>query len=193
MRLEGLLRFTVTAPGGVELEKNIVLIFQNDFFVVVGHNDLNRALLLLWNGLRLDAGGHLAVHELLNECANIVVCKLLVLIKRKFLIFDGLLDGESWPFAILEVQITGMCAESLSVNGGEADDTLVLLRERLEFGGQLSTLLWGFCEDIGQWDASLEIYQHRRILDLLRINIPPCSRHMSQGQLRLPMAWRKSW
>lgn len=158
MRLKGLLRFTMTAPGGVELEKNIVLIFQNDFFVVVGHNDLNRALLLLWNGLRLDAGGDLAVHEFLNECANIVVCKLLVLIKRKFLILDRLLDGESWPFAVFEVQVTSVCAECLRVNGGKADDTLMLLRERLEFGGQLSALLWGFRKDIGQWDASLEPY-----------------------------------
>ena len=149
------LRFAVTAPGGVELEKNIVLVIQNDLFVVVGHNDLNRAFLLLWNRLRLDAGGDLAVHEVLDECANIVVCNLLVLVKRKLLVLDRLLDGESWPFAIFEVQVASMCAESLGVNCGEADDTLMLLCERLEFSGQLSALLWGFGKYVGQRDASL--------------------------------------
>ena len=145
----------MTAPGGVELEKNIVLVIQNDLFVVVGHNDLNRAFLLLWNRLGLDAGGDLAVHEVLDECANIVMCNLLVLVKRKLLVLDRLLDGESWPFAIFEVQVASMCAESLSVNCGEANDTLVLLCERLKFSGQLSALLWGFSEYVGQWDASL--------------------------------------
>ncbi len=139
----------MTAPWGVELEKNIVLILQNDLFVVVGHNDLDRALLLFWNRLRLDAGVDFAINEGLNECANIIVRNLLVLVKRKLLVLDSLLDGKSWPFAIFEVQITSVRTESLGVNGGEADDTLVLLCERLEFSGQLSALLWSFCEYVG--------------------------------------------
>ena len=145
----------MTAPGGVELEENIVLVIQNDLFVVIGHNDLNRAFLLLWNRLGLDAGGDLAVHKVLDECADIVMCKLLLLVERKLLVLDGLLDGESWPFAIFEVQVASMGAESLGVNCGEADDTLVLLCQRLEFSGQLSALLWSFREYVGQWDASL--------------------------------------
>ena len=157
----------MTAPRGVELEKNIVLIFQNDLLVVIGHNDLNRALLLLWNRLRLDAGVDLAINKVLDECANIVVCKLLVLIKRKLLVLDRLLDGESWPFAILEVQVTRVCAESLGVNGREADDTLVLLCKRLEFSGQFSALLWGFREYIRQWDAGLGTCKHGSILGLI--------------------------
>ena len=155
MRLKEHLRFAVTAPGGVELEKNIVLVIQNNLLVVVGHNNLNRAFLLLWNRLRLNAGGDLAVHEVLDECANIIMCKLLVLVKRKLLVLDRLLYGESWPFAIFEVQVASMCAKGFGVNCGEADDTLVLLCKRLEFSGQLSPLLWSFREDVGQWDASL--------------------------------------
>ena len=155
MRLKEHLRFAVTAPRGVELEKDIVLVVQNNLFVVIGHNDLNRAFLLLWNRLGLDAGGDLAVHKVLDECADIVMCKLLLLVERKLLVLDGLLDGESWPFAIFEVQVASMCAESLGVNCGEADDTLVLLCQRLEFSGQLSALLWSFREYVGQWDASL--------------------------------------
>ena len=148
----------MTAPGSVILEKNIVFVIQNYLFVVVGHNDLNRAFLLLRNRLRLDAGGDLAIDEVLDECANVGVGKLLLLIERKLLILDRLLDGESWPFAIFEIQVTGVCTESLGINGGEADNTLVLLCERLELSGQLSALLWGFREYVGQWDASLRSY-----------------------------------
>ena len=155
MSLKEHLRFAVTAPGGVELEKNIVLVIHNDLFVVIGHNDLNRAFLLLRNRLRLNAGSDLAVHEVLDECANIVMCKFLVLVKRKFLVLDRLLDGESWPFAIFEVQVASMSAESLGVNCRKADDTLVLLCQRFEFSGQLSALLWGLRKYVGQWDASL--------------------------------------
>ena len=157
MRFKGLLRFAVTTPWGVELEKNIVLIVQNNLFVVVGHNDLNRALLLLGNRLRLDAGVDLAVNEVLDECANIVVCKLLTLVKGEFLVLDSLLDGEGGPFAIFEVQITGMCAKGFGVNSGEADNPLVLLCQGLEFSGQFSALFWSLREYVGQWDAGLGI------------------------------------
>ncbi len=158
VRSKGLLRFAVTTPGGVELEEDIILIVQNDLLVIIGHNDLNRALLFLWNRLRLHAGVDLAINEILDEGANIIVCKLLSLVKRKFLVLDCLLDGESWPFAILEVKVTSMRAEGLGVNGGEADDTLVLFCEGFKFSGQFSALLRCFCEYIGQWDASLTIY-----------------------------------
>lgn len=149
MRSKGLLRFAVTAPGGIELEQNIVLVVQHNFLVVVGHYDLNRALLLLWNRLRLDAGVNLAVNEVLDKCTDIVVCDFLVLVKGKFLILDSLLDSESWPFAIFEIEVAGVCAERLGVNSGEADDTLVLLCQGLEFGGQFSALFWGFREYVG--------------------------------------------
>ena len=73
MRSKGLLRFAVTAPGGVEFKKNILLIVQNDVLVVERHNGLDGALLLLWDRLRLDAGFNLAVNEVLDECANVIV------------------------------------------------------------------------------------------------------------------------
>ena len=149
MPSKGLLRFAVTAPGGIELEQNIILVIQNNLLVVIGHNDLNRALLLLWDWLRLDAGVNLAVNEVLDKCADIVMCDFLVLVIGKFLILDSLLDSESWPFAIFEVEVTSVCAERLGVNGGEADDTLVLLCQRLKFSGQFSALLWGFRKYVG--------------------------------------------
>ena len=147
----------MTAPGGVELKKNIVLIFQNDLLVVVGHNDLNRALLLFWNRLRLDTGVDLAVHKGLNECANIIVSKLLVLVKGKLLVLDSLLDSEGGPFAVFEVQVASVCAEGLSVDRSEADDSLVFLCQGFEFSGQISALLRSFSEDVGEGDTSLGI------------------------------------
>lgn len=149
MQSKGLLRFAVTAPGGIKLKQNIVVVVQNNFLIVVGDNDLDRALLLLWNRLRLDAGVNLAVNEVLDKCADLVVCDFLFLVEGEFLILDSLLDSESWPFAIFEVEVASVCAERLGVNGGEADDTLVLLCQRLEFSGQFSALLWGLREDIG--------------------------------------------
>lgn len=156
--IQGLLRFAVTAPWGVVFEKNIVLIVQNDLFVVVGHDDLNGTLLFLRNRLRLDARVNLAVNEVLHECANIIVCKLLVLVKRKFLVLDGLLDGEGGPLAVFEVQIASVCAEGLSVDGSEAEDSLVFLCKGLELSGQLSALLRGFSKDVSEGNTSLGIY-----------------------------------
>lgn len=129
--MRGFLRFAVTAPGGVEFEQNIVVVVQNNFLVIVGYHDLNRALLLLWNRLRLDAGVNLAVNKFLDESANVVVCDFLVLVKGKFLVLDSLLDSECGPFAIFEVQVTSVCAKCLGINGGEAEDPLVLLRQWL--------------------------------------------------------------
>lgn len=149
MQLRKFLRFAVTAPGGIELEKNIIVIVQNDLLVIVGDDNLDRAFLLLRNRLRLDTRVDLAINEVLDECANIVVCKLLILVKGELLVLDSLLDGKSWPFAVFEVQVTSVCAKGLGVNGGEADDPLVLLCERLEFSGQFSALLWSLCEYVG--------------------------------------------
>lgn len=67
--------------------------------------------MLLWDGLRLDARLDLAINKVLNESANIVMCKLLVLIEGELLILDGLLNGECGPLVDLQVQIAGVRAE----------------------------------------------------------------------------------
>ena len=149
MRCKGYLRFAVTAPRGVEFEKNIVIVIQNNFLVVVGYHDLNRALLLLWNRLRLDAGVNLALNKLLDESANLVVRNFLVLVKGEFLVLDSLLDSKCGPFAIFEVEVTSVCTECLGINGSEAEDPLMLLCQWLEFNCQFSPLFWGFREYVG--------------------------------------------
>ena len=149
VRCEGCLRFAVTAPWGIEFEKNIIVVVQNDFLVIVGYHDLDRALLLLRNRLRLDAGVNLALHKLLDESADLVVRDFLGLVKGEFLVLESLLDSKCGPFAIFEVEVTSVCAECLGINGGEAEDPLVLLCQWLEFNCQFSPLLWGFSEYVG--------------------------------------------
>ena len=139
----------MTAPWGVEFEKNIIIVVQNDFLVIVGYHDLDRALLLLRNRLRFDAGVNLALHKFLDESADLVVCDFLALVKGEFLVLDSLLDSKCGPFAIFEVEVTSVCAECLGINGGEAEDPLVLLCQWLEFNCQFSPLLWGFREYVG--------------------------------------------
>ena len=49
-----------------------------------------------------------------------------------------------------------MLAESLSINGSEVDDTLVLLSEGLELLGEAGALLLGLSEDVGERDTGLK-------------------------------------
>ena len=126
------LRFAVAAPWGVKFYKNVFFVVNNDILVVVGYHNLNIALLLLGNGLGLDAGFELASHEIIDELANVFRRELLGLVKGKLLVLDGLLDRKGRPFVGFEVEILGVGAKGFSVDGGEADDTLVFLSDGLE-------------------------------------------------------------
>lgn len=105
------LRFAVTAPWGIELEENIMVIVHNNVLVIVGYNNLHWAFLLLGNRLGLDAWVNLAVNEVLDEFADVIVGDLHVLVERKLLVLDGLLNGKRGPLVDFEVQITSVCAE----------------------------------------------------------------------------------
>lgn len=98
----------------------------------MGHHDLNIALLLLRNGLGLDAWIDLARDEIIDELANVLRRELLALVKGEFLVLDGLLDREGGPFVGFEVEIGRVGAKGFGIDGGEADSTLVLFCDRLE-------------------------------------------------------------
>lgn len=149
------IRFAVTTPWCIELDENVLIIVQNDVFVVVRHNNLNRAVLLFGDGFRLDAWLHLPVNKVLNELANFFLRERLALVKGELLIFDGLLDRKCGPFTGLEVQVVSVSTESFGVDGCEADDSLVFFRHRLESFGKFFTLLGRFGEDVSQWNSSL--------------------------------------
>ena len=94
-------RFAVAAPRSVEFEEDVIVIIYNKLLVVLGHNDLDGSLLLLWHRLRFHAGLDLAVNEVLNKSANVFLRDFLLLVKRELLVFDGLLDSECGPLAVL--------------------------------------------------------------------------------------------
>lgn len=104
-------RFAVTAPWGVEFEKDVFLVIEDDIFVVVGDHDLDGSLLLLWDGLRLDAGLDLAINKVLDEGSDSLFGQFLALVEREFLVLNGFLDSESWPFVNFEVQVAGVSTE----------------------------------------------------------------------------------
>jgi len=182
----------VSTPWGIELEENIIVVVENDIFVVVGYDNLDRAFLLLRNGLGLDARIDLAVEETLDEMANIIMSDLLGLIEGEFLILLSLLDGERGPFAILQVEVLGVGAKGLGVDGGEVDRTLVFLSQGLEFFSDLGPLLFSFSEDIGEREVSLGGVNESSH-DSCEGDLRPCSQHTSQGRPLQPVGWRHLW
>lgn len=188
--VKGCLRFAVTAPWCIVLEKDVVLVVDDYIFVVVGDNDLDVAFLLFGNGLGFDAGLHLAVNEFLDECTHVIMGEFLALIEGEFLVLHGLLDGESGPLVHFQVQVTSVGAERFGVNGREAKRSLVLLCERLESLSQLGALLGGLGEDVGKGNTGLKRISWAN-WKKCRCYILPCSQRKSLDQLRQPKVWMR--
>lgn len=148
-------RFAMTTPWGVELQKNVLIFVHDDIFIIVGYNDLDRAFLFLGDRFGLDARLDLAVNKVLNESSDILLGQLLALVEGVFLVLDGLLDRKGGPFVDFEIQVTCVSAKGFGIDCCEADSTLVLLCDWLELDRELITLLWGFSEDVGEGNASL--------------------------------------
>lgn len=151
----GYVRFAVAAPWSVEFNEDVLVVVDNNFFIVVGNNNLNGAVLGLGNRLWLDAWLNLAVNEILNEFSNILLCKLLALVKRKLLVLGGFLDSERWEFFGVKVEVACVSAKGLGINSGKVDLTLELDCQRLEGLSQLGSLLRGLSEYISERDLGL--------------------------------------
>jgi len=145
----------VTAPWSVELNQDILLVVKDNLIVVLGNDNGDRTILLLWNGLRLDAWLDIASSEFIDKFANILSGKLLGLVEWELLVLDSLLNGECRPLANLEVKVTTVLSECLCVNGSKVDLALVLLGDFLEVLGEGFTLFWGFGENIGEGETGL--------------------------------------
>lgn len=91
------------------------------------HDDLDVTFLFFGDGLGFDAGFHLAVDEILDECGHVVVGEFFALIKGEFLVLHRLLDGEGGPFVDFEIQVAGVGAEAFGVDGCEAEGSFVFL------------------------------------------------------------------
>ena len=145
----------MTTPWGIELKENILVVVNHNLVIVLRNDNGDRAFLLLWDGLRLDAWLDLSGNEVINELADFLLSELLGLVIRKLLVLVRLLDSESRKLADLEVEVSGMLTESLGINGSEVDGTLVLDGEGLQLFRKLFTLFSGFGEYVGEGDTSL--------------------------------------
>jgi len=143
------------APWGVELDEDVLVLVHDDIVIVVGHNHMYRPVLLLWDGLGLDAWLDLAVDEVLDELADFLRAELLLLVERELLVLDRLLDGEGGPLVDLKVQVASMRAIRLCVDDSEVDGTLVFLCDIFQRPGELCTLLRSLGENVRKRDASL--------------------------------------
>lgn len=150
------LRLAVAAPGCVELDQDVLLIVQDDVFVVVRDDDLDGPFLSFWNRLRLDAGRDLAGQKVVDELADALFGELGALIEGELLVLDGLLDGEGGPLGGVEVEVLAVLAEGFGVDRGEVDLALVFLGNGLELFGEGFALFRGFGEDVGEGEAGLE-------------------------------------
>lgn len=122
----------------------------------MGDDDSDGTFLLLRDRLALDAWLNLAINKVLSELANILGIELLVLWIGEFLVLLNLLDGKGGELIGLEVQVTGVCSESLSINGSEVDLALVLLGNGPQLKSKGVALLGSFGEDVSQGDTGLD-------------------------------------
>lgn len=149
------LRLAVSAPGGVELNKNILLVVDDDLLVVTAHDDGDGAFLGLGDGLGLDARLNLAVEDILDELADLLGVDLLRLVIGVLGVLSGLLDGEGRELLGLEVQVASVGAEELSVKSHDVDGSAVFLGDGAEVLSELLALLGSLSEDICQRDTGL--------------------------------------
>jgi hypothetical protein len=145
----------MTTPWGIVFNQDVLIIVHDNLSIIVSNNHMNGSILFLRKRLGLDAGLNLAVNKVLNEGTNILLSKCFALVEGEFLVLDSLLDGEGGPLVDLQVEITSVGSESLSVDGGEVDNTFVLLSEGLEGVCELFAFFRGLGEDVGQGDTSL--------------------------------------
>lgn len=150
----------VSAPRRVELEKDILLVVDDEILVVLRNDDSDGAVLLLGYGLGLDARLDLACNEILDEFSNGLLGESLdasLLAKWELLVLLGVLDRKGGPVADFQIEVASVLAERLGVDGGEVDSALVLLGDRLEVLGERLALFWSLREDVRKRDTGLDV------------------------------------
>ena len=147
-------RLAVTAPGSVELDQDILVGVHDNFVVILGDNNGDGTVVLLGDGLGLDAGVDLAGDKVVKELGNLL-CGEVSALEGELLVLLSVLDGESGPLADLEVEVASVLTKGLCVDGGEVDLALVLLGDRLEGSSESLTLLGSLGEDVGEGNAGL--------------------------------------
>lgn len=116
----------MSTPWRIEFNKHILLIVDDNFIVVMGHNNLDGSFLLLRNGLRLDAGFNFAVDKVLDKLSDIVVRNFFGLVIGKFQVLHGFLNRKGGEFIGFKVQVSGVGTKGFGINNSKVYFALVL-------------------------------------------------------------------
>lgn len=144
----------VTAPGGIELKENVLVVVHNNILVVLGDDDVDRAGLRGGDLLRLDAWGDLASSKVADELLDGSLADLLGLVEGELGVLGSFLDGESRPL-LLEVEVGSVGTEGGSINGGKVDLALELLGNVGDSLNELLLVLVALLnEEVGKRNAS---------------------------------------
>lgn len=153
----------MSTPRGIEFDENVLLVVIDKLIVVLSNENSDGTVLGLGNGLGLDARLNLALEDVVDECSNGLLGDLLILIEGILLAVVDVLDSESGELITDEVEVIGVRAESLSVDGSDIDLALVLLGDRPEHSSELIALFLGLGEQVGKGNAGLQ-FQSRLVL-----------------------------
>lgn len=133
-------RLAVTTPWCVKLNQNILLVVKYNVIVVLGDNNCDWTILLLWDRLALDAWLKFTSDKVIDVFANALCGDLFGLGEWELLVLGNVLDRDGWPLADLEVEVTAMLSECFCVDCGKGDLALDLLCDVLELSGKLFAL-----------------------------------------------------
>lgn len=183
----------MSTPGSVELDEDILLVVDNNLLVVTTNDNGDRALLSLRNGLRLNAGIHFTVNDILNELANVLSVNLFGLIVRVLGILGSVLDSESREVLGLKVEVASVGAIEFSIKGNNVNGAAVLFSDGTEIGRELLPLLGGLSKDVSQGNAGLRKMDNQLGFSLKKkktkllsrcFNLPPCTLSKSRDRAR---------
>lgn len=148
----------MTTPRRIEFDKNVLIVVHHELLVVLCHDDCYRSLLLVWNRLALDARLKLASNEVCHERANALLTECLnvaLLEEGELEILRDVLNRKRRPFADFEVEVAGVLAKGLGIDGREVDGALVLLGNGSENLDNRVLVIICLCEDVCKRDIGL--------------------------------------
>lgn len=169
----------MSTPGCVEFKKDILVFIKDNVLVGVRHDNSDWAFLGLGNRLRLDARLRLAIKNILDKFTNVLGLELLALVIGVLGVLLGVLDGEGREFLRVQVEVSSVGAEQLSIDCGDVDSALVFLGNRLEVLGKLIALLLGFGENVCQWNTGLKTRKYK-------VRPAVLSRNLTRNNLYIP-------
>lgn len=120
------IRFAVSAPWGIEFNKNILFVVDDKLIIIVRHNNLDGAFLLFGDWLGLDAWLNFAVDKVLDKFSNVLQSDLLGLVIRKLQVLHSFLNRKGGKFIGFKVEVSGVGTEGFGVNDSKVYFTLVL-------------------------------------------------------------------